>query len=321
MSAATQGRRGAQILGVSRAWLASSALALLTSAAAAAPNVSLDGVSDVHCHSGPDIVARSVNDLQLVRLARMAGLRAVVLKNHYTMTSDRAQLAMEEVPGIEVFGGIVLNLSVGGINPEAVRRMIAMSGSRGKFVWLPTIDAENQVNFAQEKRTTVAVLRDGKPVAALSEVFALIARHDLVLATGHSAADESIVVITAARAAGVKKFVVTHALAEAVRATPDKLRTLAGLGAILECTWLTHSPGAGGAINVGRAMPVSEGVLIMRSVGFEHFVVSSDLGQANNPVPPEGLRSFLAALLAHGVTSAEIDTMARRNPARLLGLE
>lgn len=295
--------------------------AILLPAFAATPNVSLDGVIDIHCHSGPDTVSRSVNDLQLVRLARSAGLRAVVLKNHYTMTSDRAQLAMEEAPGVEVFGGIVLNLSVGGINPEAVRRMIGMTGSRGRIVWLPTIDAENQVNFGNEKRPSVAVLRDGKPVTALNDVFQLIARHNLVLATGHSSADESIAIVTAARAAGVTKIVVTHSLAEAIRATPDKLRTLAKLGAILECTWLTHSPGAGGAINVGRAMPVADGVQIMRAVGFEHFVVSSDYGQSNNPAPPEGMRSFLAALLEHGVTPGEIDTMARRNPARLLGLE
>ena len=294
---------------------------MLSPAAGATPDLSLDGVIDVHCHSGPDTVARSVNDLQLVRLARTAGMRAVVLKNHYTMTADRAQLAMEELPGIEVFGGIVLNLSVGGINPEAVRRMIAMQGSRGRFVWLPTIDAENQVQFARETRPSIAVVRDGRPVPELIEVFGLAARHDLVLATGHSSADESIVIVTAARAAGVKKILVTHALAESIRATPDKLRQLAGLGATLECTWLTHAPGAGGAINVGRPLALADGIRIMRSVGLIHFVVSSDLGQQNNPVPPEGLRSFLAALLANEVTPAEIDTLARRNPARLLRLE
>ncbi len=288
---------------------------------AKASDVSLAGVIDLHCHSGPDTVARSVNDVQLVRQARAAGLRAVVLKNHFTMTSDRAQLAMEEAPGMEVFGGIVLNLSVGGINPEAVRRMIAMTGSRGKFVWLPTLDADNQVKYSKEKRPSIAVVRDGEPVTALGEVFGLIARHNLVLATGHSSADESIVITKAARAAGVTKILVTHALAEAIGATPEKLRRLTELGAILECTWLTHSPGSGGAVNVGRAMPLPHGVEMMRAIGFEHFVVSSDFGQANNPVPIEGMRLYLTALLAHHVTPAEIDILARRNPARLLGLE
>jgi hypothetical protein len=98
---------------------------------------------------------------------------------------------------------------------------------------------------------------------------------------------------------------VTHALAESIRAMPDKLRQLADLGAILECTWLTHAPGAGGAINVGRPLTVTDGVRIMRSIRFAHFAVSSDLGQQNNPVPTEGLRSFHAALLANSGSSEQ----------------
>jgi hypothetical protein len=285
------------------------------------PPVNLHGVIDLHCHSGPDTSPRSVNDLQLARLAQAAGMRAVVLKNHFTITSDRAQLAMEEAPGMEIYGGIVLNLAVGGLNVEAVRRMIAMHGGRGKFVWLPTLDAENQVLFAKEQRPFVAVVKDGKPVPAVHEIFALIARHDLILATGHSSADESIVLLRAARQMGVKRMLVTHALAEAIRSTPAKLRQLADLGAMLECTWLTHEPGAGGAINVGGAVPLRNGVQIMRAIGFQHFVISSDFGQQHNPPPPEGMRSFIAALLAQQVTPSEVATMAQANPARLLGLE
>jgi hypothetical protein len=298
-----------------------SARSAAAAAAARAHAVSVEGVIDLHCHSGPDAVPRSVNDLELVRQARAAGLRAVVIKNHFTMTADRAQLAMEEVPGMEVFGGIVLNASVGGLNAEAVRRMIAMRGNRGKIVWLPTLDAANQVDFAKESRPFVAVVRAGKPVPELQEIFALIARHELVLATGHSSADESIVLLTAAREAGVKKMLVTHGLAEAIRGTPEKLRTLADLGALIECTWLTHVPGQGGAINVGRVVPVEEGVRIMRAIGFERVVISSDFGQQHNLPPPEGMRAFISALLANKVSPAEIDFIARRNPARLLGLE
>src|ERR1700677_311302 len=80
----------------------------------------LDGVIDFHCHSGPDVLGRLINDFEVVRQAKAAGMRAIVLKNHYTMTADRAQLAMQEIGGIEVFGGITLNLSVGGLNAEAV---------------------------------------------------------------------------------------------------------------------------------------------------------------------------------------------------------
>src|SRR5690242_13543796 len=116
--------------------LACVALRLVACGAEDNAAISLAGVVDFHCHTAPDVVARSITDFELARLAKAAGLRAIVLKNHYTMTADRAQLVMREVPGIEVFGGIALNRSVGGLNAEAVRRMIAMDGHRGKVVWL-----------------------------------------------------------------------------------------------------------------------------------------------------------------------------------------
>jgi hypothetical protein len=104
----------------------------------------LAGVIDFHCHTGPDALPRSISDLELARLAKLAGMKGLVLKNHYTMTADRAALVMREVEGIEVFGGIVLNRSVGGLNAEAIRRMIQFEGRRGRVVWLPTFDGQNR---------------------------------------------------------------------------------------------------------------------------------------------------------------------------------
>mgnify|MGYP000176813617 CR=1 FL=1 len=102
----------------------------------------LAGVIDFHVHSGPDSRPRSVSDLEIARIAKRAGMRGLVFKNHFTMTADRAWLAMQEVDGIEIFGGVALNHAVGGLNAEAVRQLAAFSGGRGKVVWLPTFDAE-----------------------------------------------------------------------------------------------------------------------------------------------------------------------------------
>jgi len=294
---------------------------LMSNLPAGEPAVSLAGVIDLHCHTGPDVVPRSITDLELVRRAKAEGMRALVLKNHYTMTADRAQLAMLEVGGIDVFGGIVLNRAVGGINAEAVRRMTQMAGHRGKFVWLPSVDAETQVRFAKENRSFVAVVRDGKPVPELQEIFQIIAQHDLVLATGHSSADESLILIKGAKETGVRRILVTHVLAEALGATPDHLQKMAQLGAMMECTWLSHFSGAGGAINVGRQVPLDECTRAIRRVGAEHFVISSDFGQQGNPFHPDGMRAFMASLRTEGITEREIELMARSNPARLLGLK
>ena len=301
--------------------LAWSAIAFCTGSAGEPAARSLVGVVDIHCHTGPDVVPRAATDFELARRAHAEGMRALVLKNHYTMTADRAQLAMLEARGIEVFGGIVLNRSVGGINAEAVRRMTQMSGRRGRIVWLPTFDAERQVRFARENRPFVAVVRDNQPVPELREVFELIAENDLVLATGHSGADESLVLIASARQAGIKRILVTHVLAESIGATPDDMRKMAGAGAMLECTWLAHVSGVAGAINVGKTVPVKASVDVMRRIGAEHFIISSDFGQQGNPPPPEGMKAFMIALAAEGLTQRQIDLMARTNPARLLGLE
>jgi type IV secretory pathway TrbD component len=244
--------------------------------------------------------------------AQAAGMRAIVLKNHYTATADRAWLAMRAVPGIEVFGGVALNRAVGGVNAEAVLRMAQMEGRRGRIVWLPTWDARHWVTAAGETRPSLGVVIDGWPVPELADVFRVAAEYDLVIATGHAAAEESLVLIDAARAAGVKHVLVTHALAPQLAVTDDRLREMVRRGATIELVWLQHHPPAG--------VPVARAMAAIRSVGAEHVVIASDFGQATKPSPPEGLRAFIEALRAEGITPAEIDLMVKRNPARLLGL-
>lgn len=288
------------------------------------PDPLLRGVIDFHCHSGPDVSPRSVTDLELARLARKAGLRGIVLKNHHMPTADRAELARREVDGLEVFGGVVLNRAVGGINPEAVRRMAQVEGRRGRVVWLPTFDAENHVRHAKEDRPSVPVVRDGRPVRELEEVLRLAAENGLVLATGHSSADESLVLLAAARKAGVKQLLVTHAMADPINATEAQLKEMARLGAVIECAYLTHIAGDGAPAPSARTLKrvsIAEYARAIKAVGASHFLLSSDLGQAGNPVHPDGLRAFIAGLRAEGVSEGDLDLMTRVNPARLLGLE
>jgi hypothetical protein len=277
------------------------------------PPVSLEGVIDFHAHSAPDVTRRSINSFEVVREAKAAGMRAVVLKNHYVSTAAVAQLAMQEVGGIEVYGGIVLNRSAGGINPEAVRRMIEVEGKRGRVVWCPTFDAENQVRVTKSNQPFVPVVKDGKPVPAMAEIFQLAAQNDLVFATGHSSPAESIILLGAARAAGVKRLLVTHVLSETTRANLEQMKTMAGLGAMLEVVWLAHL----GA----KPLPVSVCADAIKVVGAEHFLMSSDLGQPGNPVHTEGLRAFITALKTAGISDGELDLITRKNPAHLLGLD
>ena len=274
-------------------------------------DVSLAGVVDLHVHAGPDSRPRSVDDIEAARLAAAAGLRAILLKNHFTMTADRAAIAMGQVEGLEIFGGLVLNRAVGGINPEAVRQMVQFSGGRGRVVWLPTFDAEYYVTAAGGDAPFVSIVDgDGEPLPAVLEVFALVAEHDLTLAMGHSSPEEVLRLIPEAKRLGVRRILVTHVFSQG--ATREQMRRMAASDAIMEIDWLAVHTG-------GRT--IGDYVSAIRDLGAEAFVMSSDLGQEGNPVHPEGLRAYVRAMRDAGVSDEEIDVMTRRNPARLLGLD
>jgi hypothetical protein len=148
-------------------------------------------VIDFHAHSDPDSSPRSIDAIDLALLAKSRGMRGLVLKNHWESTASVAYLVRKEVPGIEVFGGIVLNLTVGGLNPAAVERMTMVKGGWGRVVWMPTYDAENQVRDSRENRPFVAVAKDGQLLPATKEVIAAVTRHNLTLETGRSSPEES----------------------------------------------------------------------------------------------------------------------------------
>ena len=272
--------------------------------------ISLEGVVDLHFHTGPDSRPRSVDDIEASRLAAEAGMRAILLKNHFTMTADRAAIAMGQVDGLEIFGGLVLNRAVGGINPEAVRQMAAFSGGRGKVVWLPTFDSEYAATSPGGAGPYVSILEDGEPLPAVLEVFELLAEHDLTLAMGHSAPGEVLRLIPEAKRLGVPRILVTHVFSQG--ATREQMRQMADEDAIMEIDWLA-------VYNGGRT--IEDYVGAIRDLGAEAFFMSSDLGQQGNPVHADGLRAYIRAMLDAGITEAEIDTMIRRNPARLLGMD
>lgn len=274
----------------------------------------LQGVVDIHAHSGPDSVPRSIDSLSLVRLAQQRGLRGLVLKNHYEPTAALAGLARKEVPGLAVFGGIALNLTVGGINAAAVERMTRIEGGWGKIVWMPTFDAENQVKFSKENRPFVSISRQGKLLPEVLKVLDLIAKHDLVLATGHSTPAEDLLLIEEGLRRGVKRMVVTHGMLAPVRMSVEQARRAAKLGAYIEFV-------GNAMVGTTKSVAFKDYAVVMRQIGFDRVIVSSDLGQRGNPLHPDGLEQIFAGLRQAGLTVAEIERMAKQNPARLLGLD
>jgi len=274
----------------------------------------LAGAIDIHVHSDPDSRPRSIDAIDVAKLSRTRGMRGIVLKNHYDSTAGLAYIVRKEVPGLEVFGGIDLNLTVGGINPAAVEHMTQVSGGWGRVVWLPTFDAENQVRYSKETRRFVSVSRNGELLPEVIEVISIIARHGLVLATGHVSPAEALLVLGEARRQGVRNMVVTHAMNAPILMSVPQMQQAATLGAFIEFV--------GGSLADADAQARLERFAnAIRQVGPASCILSSDLGQKGNALPPDGFGAFIAALGAKGLTGQELERMSKTNPARLLGLQ
>ena len=271
----------------------------------------LDGMIDMHAHSDPDGTARKIDATDLARLAKSRGIRGLVLKNHYEPTASLAYVVRKEVPGIEVFGGISLDLTVGGVNPAAVEWMTKVKGGLGKVVWMPTFDSEAQVKLTKQDRPYASVAKDGKLLPETVKVIEVVAKNNLVLETGHSSPAETLLLIKEAKARGVQNVLVTHAMTSpGGPLSLTDMQQAAKMGAYLE---LVYSPFTEEYLkNAAEAI---------RSIGPASWVVSSDLGQPTNPLHPDGLMALCKGLMTHGITVQEINLMTKTNPAKLLGLK
>jgi len=279
--------------------------------AAAGP---LAGAIDVHVHSYPDDRPRSINAIDVAKLARTRGMRAIVLKNHWESTAGMAYLVRQVVPDIEVFGGIALNLTVGGINAAAVDHMARVTGGWGRMVWMPTFDAENQVRYSKESRPFVPVSKGGELLPDVKAVIGVIAKHGLVLATGHSSPAEGLMLLREGRQQNVRQMIVTHAIQAPVLMSVAQMKEAASLGAFVEFV--------GGAPEDKGAAARLDGIAdAIRQVGVASAILSSDLGQQGNPLPPDGFATFIQALRARGFSDRDLDVMSKQNPAKLLGLK
>lgn len=290
-------------------------LALLFTAPAMAQDaISLKGAVDIHVHQAPDSAPRAIDADDVARQAAAAGMRAVVLKNHWEDTASLAYMVRKMVPGVEVFGGITQDLAVGGINIEAVAHMADMKGGYGRIVWLPTFDAQNQV---KGKGPEVKVSENGKLLPSVLALLDYIATlKQLVLETGHVSAEEALMVIKEARARGIAHIVATHGMAGPTNLSVAQAQEAARMGAYIEFVY-------GGTLEPGSKLTVAKYAEWIRAVGPAHCIISSDLGGARaypRPMPTQGMLDFMNALHKEGISVADIDLMAKTNPSRILGL-
>jgi hypothetical protein len=178
---------------------------------------------------------------------------------------------------------------------------------------MSTFDAENQVHYSKENRPFVSVARHGELLPDAKDVISVIARYGLVLATGHVSPQEGLMLLREGRRQGVQHMVVTHAMNPPVLMDVPQMQEAAKLGAFIEFV-------GGSLASADAASRIDRFADAIRRIGPEFCILSSDLGQKGNALPPDGFGAFILALRAKGLTEQDLDRMSKQNPARLLGL-
>ncbi|TBL79401.1 DUF6282 family protein [Paenibacillus thalictri] len=287
----------------------------------------LQGAYDLHVHSGPDILDRKVDDLEMAERLMKLGMKGYGIKSHYFCTAERAKIINKLHPGFKAVGAVALNHAVGGLNPLAVE-MAARGGA--KIVWMPTFDATNeQEHFHKNKpeklphwaklqmeliaqgktQSSISVLENGELKPVVYDILDAVAQHDLVLATGHLSIEEIYAVVKAAKQHNVRKIVITHPNFPSICLSKEQQKELTELGAWMEFCFTTPHSGKTTWDEVYEQI---------RYVGPANCIISTDLGQPNGPYPDEGLRTFVANLAANGFTVPEIKQMTAVNTAFLV---
>ncbi len=280
----------------------------------------LKGAIDLHIHPAPDIIERSVTDFELADLAEKKGLKAIVIKNHVSSTAGRVELVNIRSEKIKIFGGIALNMAVGGINPDAVEAMCKMSPEYGKIVWFPTLDAAYYKQKLNQIDEGLTILKDNKISYQTIEVLKIIARENLIMATGHLSPEEIFLIVPEAKKHGVNKILITHAMAIAPGLSVDQMTELVKMGVVVELCYFSFLSGQD-LRDESAGLTIEGMAAAIQQIGAKNFIISSDLGQAGNPLPPDGLGKFVKLLMEAGISRDEINLMIKTNPGRLLDIE
>lgn len=289
----------------------------------------MKGVCDMHVHTNPDLRQRAYNDFELADAAVRVGARAIVIKTHLGFTVNRAIMTNEYVKrtygedtGFTMYGGVVMNKVVGGINPVAVETALKMGA---KEVWLPTQSAKRHLEaMGKDPADGLEFVRDGKVISELEDVFRLVKEYDVALGTAHVSPYEAFVVVEAAKKAGIDKIIITHPEWWVVdMSVEDQVRLVKDYDVILERCYAQNMKGSNykGEIPAnGYIKNLQSNLEIIKTVGYKNVMVDTDGGQTENPHWELALEEYMQYLVDNGIPEEQVYYMTRTIPYRLLGI-
>lgn len=289
----------------------------------------LVGAIDLHCHSGPSVMPRELDHVEALQDAASAGMRALLIKDHYYSATPVTELLNKHYGhlGVTLLSGVPLNNALGGFNLYAVDHGIALGA---RLVWMPTFTAKNHIDANAKSRgfphTSMPLLEpepltvldsNGKLIEAVKPILDHIAKHDVVLSGGHLHISEIYPLFEEAKRRGVKRMLVNHPTF-LIGCTYDDIRQLVAMGAYIEHSFCMF-------INVERGkpprFPPEELDALIKAGTVERTILGSDLGQRGRDRPVEGFRSVIEQCLELGYSDGDIRRMISLNAAELIGLD
>ena len=283
----------------------------------------LMGAVDLHIHCGPDTIKRKLDVISLAKKAKDAKMKGVVVKSHALITSQIAEVTQKIVKDISVFGAVTLNESVGGLNLEAVKAGVATGA---KVIWLPTVSAKNHIEkmkkregdthlgkLSQATKGITILNKNGSLKKEVIKIIEMVKEADVILGTGHISPFETEVLAIEANKMDFKKMVVTHPELYITWMDKEIQKKIKDYGVYFERTFYPIT-------KIGGSLDPLVIIKNIKEVGVKNTILSTDLGQIDNPDPIEGFKEFIEILLNNGITIDEIEIMIKENPKRLLNI-
>ncbi len=290
----------------------------------------LEGAIDLHCHSGPSVMDRRIDHIEVLLEAASVGMGALLIKDHYYSATPITELLNKHFAklGVLLLSGVPLNNTVGGLNHYAVDHGVKLGA---RLVWMPTFSAKNHIDhhnkdkdFDKKFPITKEKMLAPTPLTVLDEegrlkdevkfIVDLIAEADIVLSAGHLHLSEIWPLFEYAQTVGVKRLLVNHP-SYLIDATLDEMRALTAMGVYLEHSICMFIPGSKFHFYAPDELDA-----MIKAGGVDKTILGSDLGQVGNPTPVEGFRNVIATCLDLGYTPDEIRRMVSLNAQHLLGL-
>ncbi len=277
----------------------------------------------MHMHTGPSRLPCRIDFIDAAREAEAADMRAIVYKPFYFATMDRAFIAEKSGVKLKVFGGIVLDYGMGGLNPTVVKNAI---DEGAKFVWMPLFDSKHTLqslsknslysNMVSSVRGLEILTTKDEIIVEVRDILEIISNAPhVILETSHLSPKESIKLAAEAKRLGIKNVLITHPLSPVIGATQEEIRQMVKLGAIINhCVAPCYPNPLRDAVN---PKVIADSI---KDIGAKYCVLSSDSGNIHGPSPVEGLRAFCEMMKTAGLSKKEIEIMVKENPADILGL-